>query len=57
MKFLSHKGTITSGNGRRWEAIDNRLKYEEDPPRYHAEKQIKGQGSGGKDVAAFLMPD
>ena len=45
-----------SGNGRRWEAIDNRLKYEEDPPRYHAEKQIKGQGSGGKDVAAFLMP-
>ena len=29
MKFLSHKGTITSGNKRRWEANDIRLEYEE----------------------------
>ena len=32
MKFLSHKGTITSGNGRRWEAIDNRLKKKKEKP-------------------------
>ena len=29
MKFLSHKGTITSGNKRRWEANGIRLEYEE----------------------------